>query len=283
MNSTRQQVAALQEKLIELERRLGAFRYRWWVWPLCAGVGFFLFATIADVFSPHTAHTPENSRYLGNAVILGTIISCFLYWVIIWVNRRRLLQARQSLRLSLIEAGADLREGSNVPVVLRPGSDEETRSNGEYRIFLVHGHDEGALNEVARYLESLNFSVIILKEEPSRGSTIIEKLFSYHDIQFAVVLLTRDDRGGMFDAPYEDQRPRARQNVVLELGFFLGRLGRDRVCVLHRGDVEIPSDYGGVLFVKLDETGGWKLALAGELRNAGLEVDLELLLQRVTG
>jgi predicted nucleotide-binding protein len=74
--------------------------------------------------------------------------------------------------------------------------------------------------------------------------------------------------------PYDAQKPRARQNVILELGYFLGRLGRNRVCALYRSGVEIPSDYAGVLFTELDEGGGWRLQLAKELKAAGLPVDM---------
>jgi predicted nucleotide-binding protein len=89
-----------------------------------------------------------------------------------------------------------------------------------------------------------------------------------------VILLTGDDRGGMWKASYEEQKPRARQNVILELGFFLGKLGRERVCALYQPGVEIPSDYSGVLFVSLDAGGAWRLALARELKAAGLDIDM---------
>jgi predicted nucleotide-binding protein len=149
-----------------------------------------------------------------------------------------------------------------------------TRDETGHRVFLVHGHDEAALQEVARFLERLEQDVIVLREQPNRGRTIIEKFEDYSDVAFAVVLLTPDDRGGQGLDPFEDQRPRARQNVILELGYFLGRLGRNRVCALYQEDVDIPSDYSGVLYVGLDEGGGWRLQLAKELKAAGLPVDM---------
>jgi len=142
------------------------------------------------------------------------------------------------------------------------------------RIFLVHGHNEEAIHETARFLERFDLQVTILREQPSSGRTIIEKFIDFSDVSFAVVLLTGDDRGGKFDIPYEDQKPRARQNVILELGFFLGKLGRKRVCALYQEGVEIPSDYSGVLFILLDRSGAWHLALARELKAAGLEIDM---------
>jgi predicted nucleotide-binding protein len=143
-----------------------------------------------------------------------------------------------------------------------------------HKIFLVHGHDALALQETARFLEKLDQEVIILREQPNRGRTVIEKFEDYADVGFAVVLLTPDDRGGTTAEPFDQQKHRARQNVVFELGYFIGRLGRNRVCALYRPGVEIPSDYSGVLYEELDEKGAWRLQLAKELRAAGLPVDM---------
>ena len=140
-----------------------------------------------------------------------------------------------------------------------------------YRVFLVHGQDEAALHEVARFLEHLEQEVVVLREQPNCGRTIIEKFEDYGDVAFAVVLLTPDDHGAVTGG---QTKPRARQNVILELGYFLGRLGRNRVCALYQETVEIPSDYSGVLYVPLDTTGGWRLSLAKELKAAGLPVDM---------
>ncbi len=86
--------------------------------------------------------------------------------------------------------------------------------------------------------------------------------------------MTPDDRGGLINQTYEMQKPRARQNVVLELGFFLGRLGRNRVAVVYEDGVEIPSDYSGVLFTKMDSGGAWRLQVAKEIKAAGFVVDM---------
>lgn len=142
------------------------------------------------------------------------------------------------------------------------------------RVFIVHGHDEAVLHEVARFLEKLEQSVTILRELPNQGRTIIEKFEDYSGVGFAVVFLTPDDRGGGVDRPYEEQSPRARQNVLLELGYFLGKLGRSRVCALYREGVEVPSDYTGVLYILLDADGGWRLKLGKELVAAGFHVDM---------
>ena len=143
------------------------------------------------------------------------------------------------------------------------------------RVFLVHGHDENVREMVARFLEKLRLTPVILHEQPNKGRTIIEKFIDYSDVAFAVVLLTADDRGAASSNLTEGGlHPRARQNVILELGFFLGKLGRERVCSLYEDGVEIPSDYHGVLFVKLDQEGAWRFRLAKELKEIGLPIDL---------
>lgn len=139
------------------------------------------------------------------------------------------------------------------------------------RVFVVHGHDEGARETVARFLEKIGFEAVILHEQANRGGTVIEKIEANRDVGFAVVLLTPDDLGRSIKE--DDLKPRARQNVLLELGYFIGHLGRDKVCALKRGDVELPSDYVGVVWEKMDDGGGWKQALGRELDAAGHEID----------
>lgn len=138
------------------------------------------------------------------------------------------------------------------------------------KVFVVHGHDEGAREAVARFLGQIGFQEIILHEQANQGRTVIEKVVAHGDVGFAVVLLTPDDEGCKKG---ETPKPRARQNVVLELGYFLGRLGRERVCALKRGDVEIPSDFDGVVYEPFDASGGWRQALGRELEAAGFDID----------
>jgi predicted nucleotide-binding protein len=119
----------------------------------------------------------------------------------------------------------------------------------------------------------LEVKAIILHERPTEGRTVIEKLEHYADVDFAVVLLTPDDVGAVRDRPGSLQ-PRARQNVLLELGYFVGRLGRKNVCALYKGTLELPSDYLVVVYVALDPAEGWRLQLAKELRSSGFNVDM---------
>jgi len=143
-------------------------------------------------------------------------------------------------------------------------------------IFIVHGHDEAAKHEVARFIEKLGLHPIILHEKPDKGRTVIEKVEQHSDVGFTVVLLTPDDMGHPKDKPAEP-KPRARQNVVLELGYFIGILGRARVCALKKGDIEIPTDFSGVLYTPMDDAGAWQLKLAREIKAAGIDVDLSKL------
>ena len=118
---------------------------------------------------------------------------------------------------------------------------------------------------------------MILDEQASQGKTIIEKFESHAQVRFAIALLTPDDTGSLSND--DTPRPRARQNVIFELGFFIGRLGRYRVCALTNGEVEIeiPSDYSGVVYIPMDD-GGWKFGLVKELKAAGFNVDANLAL-----
>lgn len=141
------------------------------------------------------------------------------------------------------------------------------------KVFLVHGHDDSAKESTARFLEKIGLEAIVLNEQPNAGRTIIEKVECYAEVAFAVVLLTPDDIGGK-QATEHALKPRARQNVILELGYFLGRLGRTHVAALIKGDVEKPSDYDGVAYIHMDPAGAWKFTLARELKTAGLNVDL---------
>jgi len=145
------------------------------------------------------------------------------------------------------------------------------------KVFIVHGRNDTLKVSVARLLEKVNLKPIILHEQPNLGRTIIEKFLDYSDVAFAVILLTGDDRGGPAQDPPEKYRLRARQNVILELGYFIRALGRKRVAAIYQQDVEIPSDYSGVLFIPHDESGIWQLRLAKEIRASGIRVDLNKL------
>jgi predicted nucleotide-binding protein len=178
-----------------------------------------------------------------------------------------LQQAIQALEEDYAEASAR-NSGGTAPVA---ASKPAPRGAPKRKVFVVHGHDDGAREAVARFLEGLGFEAIILHEQANKGRTIIEKVEAHSDVGFAVVLLTPDDEGR--SKKETALRNRARQNVILELGYFVGKLGREQVCAFKRGDIEIPSDFGGVVYATFDENGGWKSALATELQAAGHDID----------
>lgn len=139
------------------------------------------------------------------------------------------------------------------------------------RVFIVHGHDELALQSVARFVEGIGFEAVVLKEQANQGQTIIEKIERHGNVGFAIVLLTPDDVGCKVGGT---PTPRARQNVLMELGYFMGRLGRSRICALTTSSgMELPTDFAGVLWQALDEAGAWKQSLARELQASGFEIN----------
>jgi len=154
------------------------------------------------------------------------------------------------------------------------------------RVFVVHGHDHGPRDAVALLLGKLGFEPVILEDQPNKGRTIIEKFVDYSDVKYAVVLMSPDGRSPVRATIAAEQERnaevlhipgRARQNVILELGFFIGKLGRDHVAAVVVGDVEVPSDVDGVLYIKFDPAGAWKNQLAREMKAAGLPVDMNRL------
>ncbi len=142
------------------------------------------------------------------------------------------------------------------------------------KVFIVHGHDNVAKLEMARTLENANFKAIILHEQASAGKTVIEKIEANTDVSFAVVLYTQCDIGRAIGAKVDEERFRARQNVIFEHGYLIGKLGWGRVCALVKGDIETPSDISGVVYITMDDAGAWKMALAKEMKSAGLSVDM---------
>ena len=154
----------------------------------------------------------------------------------------------------------------------KPPPVRENRPLDTKEVFIVHGRDDAAKETVARFLDRLGLSPVILHEQPNQGRTIIEKFEHHAQVGFAIALLTPDDVGALQEDA-SNLKPRARQNVIFEFGYFIGRLGRERVCALTKGDIELPSDYDGVIYIPLDDSEGWKMKLVQEFKNAGLNVD----------
>ena len=185
-----------------------------------------------------------------------------------------LLLLRQAVR-SLEEMLADL-EPTHAAASAAPG--KAVGMSAPTKVFIVHGRDDGTKETIARFVEQLELEAIILHERPNRGRTLITKFREEAEgVGFAIVLMTPDDLGKAKDAGGD--RPRARQNVVLELGFFIGALGPARVAAVVRGDIERPSDLDGVVYISFDRE-DWRTTLARELRDAGFHFDPALVLGR---
>ncbi len=170
--------------------------------------------------------------------------------------------------LEIVKRDSPILDQNNLPAHIKPGM---------AKIFIVHGHDKTLSNQVNLLLTKLGLQPIILFEQPGHGKTIIEKLEQFSEVSFAIVLLTPDDLGKNKDDS-NDLKYRSRQNVVFELGFFVGKLGRSRVVALYDEKVELPSDYNGVEYIKIDSEEAWKIKLSRELKAAKFEIDLNKIL-----
>jgi len=140
-------------------------------------------------------------------------------------------------------------------------------------ILLVHGRDEATKESLLEFLEELGLHPLVLHEQPDGGRSLIEKVEGFSNILFAIILITPDDIVAPRHKPKEKQ-VHVSQNVIFELGYLMGKLGRRRVCALYKEGVEIPSDYSGTVYIPMDSRGGWRLLIAKEIKQAGIEVDL---------
>ena len=147
-----------------------------------------------------------------------------------------------------------------------------------HKVFIVHGRDDHLRTQVENVLRALGLEPIILQEQANNGKTIIEKIETCTDVGFGIVLYTPCDEGRL-KSEEEELKPRARQNVVLEHGYLMGKLGRERVCCLVSDDVEFPSDIQGVVYTSAKNVGQWKFEIAKELKAAGFDIDINKFLK----
>lgn len=166
---------------------------------------------------------------------------------------------------------------NSVKDMINSKSDIEHKEQQEVSndIFIVHGRNDSVKNDIARFIEKIELSAIILHEQPNLSATIIEKFEKFADVGYAIILYTADDIGAL--AGEKEMNPRARQNVLFEHGYFISKLGRKNVCAVVEENVEIPSDLSGVLFIPYDKDGLWKYKIAKEMKAAGINVDMNKL------
>ena len=144
-------------------------------------------------------------------------------------------------------------------------------------IFIIHGHDHGAKETVARFLTYIKLNPIILHEKPNLGRTIIQKFEDHtEEAAYAIALLTPDDIGAA-ESERDNLQNRARQNVIFEFGYFRGKLGPKRVCGLKKGNIEDPTDLSGVIYIPFDDKGTWKTELVKEMKAVGIDIDADLV------
>jgi predicted nucleotide-binding protein len=168
------------------------------------------------------------------------------------------LEEAESLLQSLIEEIEEY--GEDEPSVQEENGKKVEVSGTD--IFIVHGHDHRAKAELETFLKEIGLTPIVLHRKPDEGQTLIEKFERHSDVGYAFILLTPDETAYLTS---EEAKPdadrikekRARPNVIFEFGYFIGKLGRSRVCCLHTGNVSIPSDLDGLLYkpfqVSIDE------------------------------
>lgn len=162
-----------------------------------------------------------------------------------------------------------LAEALNDVIDANPEFEVQPKKVNGNTVFIIHGHDGYLKTEVQLLLHRAGVNNIVLHELADRGRNIVEKLIEETEsANFAIALLSPDDE-------LNDGTKRARQNVILEIGYFLGKLGKSRVRLLKKGDLEIPSDLSGVLYENYDDVGSWKIKICKELQAVGIFVDLE--------
>lgn len=188
-----------------------------------------------------------------------------------YVERRTFLSEQFTPLLDALEfGGSNPAQHTQQPTKLFMPS---TVARNKRKVFIVHGRDNEAKQEIARFIEGIGLEAIILHEQASSGMTIIEKIERYsNDADFALVLYTPCDLGRGVHETNMYPRNRARQNVVFEHGYLMAKLGRENVCALVKGDVETPNDISGVVYVAFDAQGAWKAEVAKELIACGYEI-----------
>lgn len=189
-----------------------------------------------------------------------------------YADRRKFLNEEFEEVLNVLEFGNTVEAEKKAIAPAVPRTSPPPKKG---KVFLVHGRDNEAKQEVARHVESLGIGAIILHEQASSGMTIIEKIEHYaNEADFAIVLYTACDLGRGISETKVHPRNRARQNVVFEHGYLMAKLGRKNVCALVKGEIETPNDISGVVYVGLDEAGAWKNEINKELKACGYSISL---------
>lgn len=217
----------------------------------------------------------KESAYTSEEYVLREQMSCSPNISLLGIAPTEILGSNQCTtditRRILKECQSLLKETTPKPEA--PTVNKPKAPMDKSKVFIVHGHDNAAKEAVARFVEKIGLEAIILHEQASSGKTIIEKIEANSNVGFAIVLYTPCDLGASKEKP-DQQKPRARQNVIFEHGYLIGKIGRKNVSALVKGDVETPNDISGVVYIKMDEADSWKYAVGKEMKACGYDIDL---------
>lgn len=202
---------------------------------------------------------------IGVDIDLGKWEISRTHWAIKDEDLFEILLRKNHITLEQLEAYQRLHTSNLIPAPqVRAGNVNKSQ------VFIVHGHNELVKLDMSNFISSLGLEPIILHQQASSGRTIIEKIEAYSNVGFAIVLYTPCDVGskvGELNGKY-----RARQNVVFEHGYLIGKLGREKVAAVVKGDVETPNDISGVVYINFDDNQAWKNELITEIRSVGYDV-----------
>lgn len=165
---------------------------------------------------------------------------------------------------------------SPAPSLARASSPDQA----DGKVFIVHGHDNELKTELEVFLRGIGLEPVVLHRQPDEGRTILEKFEHHSNVGYAFVLLTPDEIAflvSQLDLPDTERKleHRARPNVIFEFGYFVGRLGRSRVCCIYRGEVTLPSDINGLVYKQVGESiDSIGFSLVKELRVAGYAISI---------
>jgi predicted nucleotide-binding protein len=200
----------------------------------------------------------------------GAILNVYQSGKSVWQGKQTTTANRVQILLSQDSSRSPLVASANTPI--------EARNVATNKVFIVYGHDVDCREQLELLLRRMKLEPVILQNLVGGGQTIIEKLEGNLDVRYACVLLTPDDQGHPAGKP-DQIRARARQNVVLELGMFLVHLGRKRVAILHKGELELPSDINGLIYIRFERrVDEIKERLGAELQEAGFHINIKDLL-----
>ena len=188
-----------------------------------------------------------------------------------YAERRTFISEQFTPLLDYLEFGNPVSSAKQTSISsLNMAPQSKSIARNKRKVFIVHGRDNEAKQEVSRFIEKVGLEAIILHEQANAGMTIIEKIEHYsNDADFALVIYTPCDLGRGVHESKIPPKNRARQNVVFEHGYLMAKLGRENVCPLVKGNIETPNDISGVVYVDLDPSGAWKNSVAKELKACG--------------